>query len=62
MKKRCKVCNKEMKPKNYWQKYCSSKCRIIAWAIKEMFTKDYWGALPKKEQEILKQKAKDLVK
>jgi hypothetical protein len=51
-----------MKPKNYWQKYCSSKCRIIAWAIKEMFTKDYWGALPKKEQEILKQKAKDLVK
>ena len=32
----CEVCNKEFEPKNYWQKFCSKKCKILAWARREL--------------------------
>ena len=35
MKKRCEVCDKEFEPKNYWQKYCSNRCKQAMWAIKQ---------------------------
>ena len=34
MKKRCRVCKEKFEPRNYWHKYCSSKCRVKAWAMK----------------------------
>ena len=32
----CEICQKEFKPKNYWQKYCSKKCGMLAWAKREL--------------------------
>ncbi len=36
MNKVCEVCKKEFVPKNYWQKFCSKKCKVLAWARREM--------------------------
>lgn len=60
MNKRCNLCGKDIKAKNYWQKYCSSECRLIAWAVKKMVTNNFFEGVNKSEVKLLKQKAKDL--
>lgn len=34
MKRQCKICKTKYTPKNYWQKYCSKKCKMRAWYMK----------------------------
>lgn len=36
MEKQCEICQKEFTLNKYWQKYCSPKCKILAWAKKEL--------------------------
>ena len=31
----CQVCGKEIETKIYWRKFCSDKCRLIAWARRQ---------------------------
>jgi len=31
----CQLCGKKIKPKVFWQKFCSNKCRRNAHALKE---------------------------
>ena len=34
--KPCETCKKPVEAKVFWQKYCSSTCRILAWAKRKM--------------------------
>jgi len=36
MLRRCKLCRNDFEPKNYWQKFCSKKCKFLAWAKREI--------------------------
>lgn len=36
----CEVCNKKVEVRAFWQKFCSSKCRLIGWAIKQKDVKN----------------------
>lgn len=33
---KCELCEKEFEPKNYWQKFCSKKCKMLSWAKREL--------------------------
>lgn len=30
----CPVCLAKFEAKNYWQKYCSARCKLAMWAVK----------------------------
>ncbi len=32
----CRRCGKPFKPKKYWQKYCTARCRMLDWHEKEI--------------------------
>lgn len=32
----CLMCGKAEKPKVFWQRYCSPKCRLLAWAKRKI--------------------------
>lgn len=32
----CLQCGKAQEPKVFWQRYCSSQCRLLAWAKRKM--------------------------
>ena len=32
---KCEICKKECKRTVAWRKYCSGRCRLIAWALKK---------------------------
>lgn len=36
IKAMCLTCNKQMDMKVFWKKYCSSQCRLIAWAKRKL--------------------------
>ena len=39
MPNQCEICSKKFVPKNYWQKYCSKRCNMLAWAKRELSKK-----------------------
>ncbi len=50
MTRRCKLCHKDFEAKNYWQKFCSTKCKMLAWAkreIKKIKLKNHIDKTPK---------------
>ena len=52
MEKKCIICLKQFEAKNYWQKYCSSKCKQITWALNQL--KEIFPSISMRKQIITK--------
>jgi protein-arginine kinase activator protein McsA len=41
----CALCETTFRPRNGKQRFCSSRCRLLSWAVKEI-VKDYHAGKP----------------
>ena len=51
-KKECPVCLTKFEAKNYWQKYCSARCKLAMWAVK-VFKKETLERMFKEKNDEL---------
>jgi hypothetical protein len=49
---RCRVCGKRLKAYRVYQIYCSPRCRLMAWACRQLISDYEAGRLPGLEAEI----------
>ena len=51
---RCQVCGRRFEAYRVHQLYCSARCRLMAWACRELIREYRAGRLPGLEAEIVK--------
>jgi hypothetical protein len=49
---RCRVCGRRLKLYRVYQIYCSPRCRLMAWACRQLISDYEAGRLPGLEAEI----------
>jgi predicted nucleic acid-binding Zn ribbon protein len=49
---RCRVCGRRLKAYRVYQVYCSPRCRLMAWACRQLVRDFKAGRLPGLEAEI----------